>query len=66
LEDEKIDASNVEWQTILPRTKLQADYEHIFESGLVNPGPFTHIRLSIFPDGGISRLRVFGTLAQGV
>ena len=27
---------------------------------LVAPGPFTHVRLRIFPDGGVSRLRVHG------
>ena len=26
-------------------------------------GPFTHVRLNIFPDGGVARLRIFGTLA---
>jgi len=50
------------WETILPRTKLQADHKHHFESEIVNNGPFTHVRLSIFPDGGISRLRVFGKI----
>lgn len=48
------------WQLILPQVKLQADHEHLFQSELVNRGPFTHVRLTILPDGGISRLRVFG------
>ena len=29
-----------------------------------NRGPFTHVRLNIFPDGGVSRLRVFGALTR--
>jgi allantoicase len=62
-DDELIDNSGISWQTILPRTKLQADHEHVFEKELISKGPYTHVRLSIFPDGGISRLRVFGTLA---
>jgi allantoicase len=62
-DDELIDNSGISWQTILPRTKLQADHAHVFEKELISKGPYTHVRLSIFPDGGISRLRVFGTLA---
>lgn len=49
-----------EWQVILPESKLKADAEHVFSSQLVNRGPFSHVRLNIFPDGGVSRLRVFG------
>lgn len=51
---------NLNWQPILPRTKLQADTRHYFESELTPGGPFTHVRLSIYPDGGISRLRLWG------
>ena len=51
----------VEWQTILPQQKLQADHEHYFESELINTDKvFTHARLTIFPDGGISRMRLWG------
>lgn len=32
---------------------------------LKNTGPFTHVRLRIFPDGGVSRLRVMGKVVQG-
>ena len=28
-----------------------------------HPGPVSHVRLNIFPDGGVSRLHVYGTLA---
>ncbi len=57
--DDWSDAS-LKWTEILPRTKLTADAEHIFTNEISNHGPFTHIRLNIFPDGGISRLRLFG------
>lgn len=50
------------WTTILPQTKLSADHEHLFEEQIKNKGPFTHVRLSIFPDGGISRLRLWGRI----
>ena len=52
----------IEWETILPQQKLQADHEHFFEQEIVNSDKkFTHVKLSIFPDGGISRMRLEGT-----
>jgi len=56
-----------EWQTILTRQKLTADAEHIFQPELLATDMmFNHIRLNIFPDGGVSRLRVFALLAGGL
>lgn len=51
----------IDWITILPQVKLQADHEHYFEEEIAAKEVFTHVRLSIFPDGGISRMRLFGT-----
>ncbi len=56
------DTGSMEWQTVLPQSKLQAHQEHHFEEEIENQGPFTHVQLSIFPDGGISRLRLWGTI----
>ncbi|MGH7492641.1 MAG: allantoicase [bacterium] len=53
----------VNWTEILPKTKLQAHNRHFFEQELRAGGPYTHVRLNIFPDGGVSRLRVWGVLA---
>ncbi|MEZ4473627.1 MAG: allantoicase [bacterium] len=49
-----------DWQLILPRVKLSADTRHFYREDLVACDPVTHVRLSIYPDGGISRLRLFG------
>jgi allantoicase len=49
-----------EWTEILPKSKLKADHRHFYETEILNPGPWTHIRLNIAPDGGVSRLRVQG------
>ncbi|HUP89565.1 MAG TPA: allantoicase [Longimicrobiales bacterium] len=46
------------WTEVIPQTQLQPDTSHEFEVN--TSGEFTHVRLSIFPDGGVSRLRVFG------
>jgi len=51
------------WQTLLPESKLAMDQQHYFESELTDLGPVSHVRMSIYPDGGVSRLRVFGRVA---
>ena len=51
------------WREILPRSPLRADATHVFQKELHPSGYATHLRLNIFPDGGVARLRAFGTLA---
>lgn len=51
------------WPELLGEQKLQMDKQHEFESELAALGPVTHVRLNIIPDGGVSRLRLWGTLA---
>lgn len=49
------------WEELIPQQKLQMDKKHYFDSSyLLHKNPITHIRLNIFPDGGISRLRLYG------
>jgi len=48
------------WPILLPEQKLQMDRAHSFESEIADIGPVTHIRLNIIPDGGVSRLRLWG------
>jgi allantoicase len=52
------------WKEILPQTKLQAHTRHFYEEELKNSGPVTHVRFNIYPDGGVARLRVYGTIAR--
>ena len=61
-EDESVENAN--WTEFLPQVKLQADHEHFFGEELTQNGPFTHVRMKIYPDGGISRLRLFGRIAR--
>ena len=63
-EESKLGTDSVKWTTILPQSKLQADHEHYFEKEIENKGPFTHARLTIFPDGGISRMRLWGKISS--
>ncbi len=53
--------AGMDWNTILPEVKLSANKRHFYSgSQLESTGPFSHVRLNIFPDGGVSRLRVYG------
>ncbi len=52
------------WQTLLPESKLEMHKQHYFESELEDIGVVSHVRMSIYPDGGVSRLRVYGYVEQ--
>ncbi|SDU38487.1 allantoicase [Stappia sp. ES.058] len=55
--------SSMFWDEVVARTRLTADAVHDIASGDVrSPEPVTHVRLNIYPDGGISRLRLYGRL----
>ena len=52
------DPGPARWREIVPRALLTGDARHAFK---VNSGRrFTHVRLNIFPDGGVARLHVHG------
>ncbi|MEU2603553.1 allantoicase [Streptomyces albus] len=50
------------WTGFLPRTPLEPDTLHRIK--LPQPVPASHIRLDTYPDGGIARLRVHGSLTE--
>lgn len=50
------------WTSVLPRTRLQAHTRHFFENEVLDAGAVSHLRFNIFPDGGVSRLRVYGNV----
>ncbi len=51
-----------DWRPLVPESKLEADRSHRFELDDAVTG--THVRLNIFPDGGVARLRVLGRPAE--
>ena len=57
---ENIIETSEKWDFILNKTKLKADSVHKFSLDLNSQKEATHIRLNIYPDGGVSRLRIFG------
>ena len=58
-----IETASENWPTLLPESKLDMDQQHFFTDKLVDLGAVSHVRLSIYPDGGVSRLRLFGRVA---
>ncbi|HEV2883947.1 MAG TPA: allantoicase [Pyrinomonadaceae bacterium] len=60
--DDSLTDLTVDWKNVLPRTKLQAHTRHLFEKEIADAGTVSHLRFNIFPDGGVSRLRVFGRI----
>ena len=55
---------NQDWKTLLPQQKLKADFIHEFGNEINKGETITHVRLNIFPDGGISRLRILGKIVK--
>jgi allantoicase len=60
--DDTTALDSLSWAALLPRTRLQAHTRHLYEEELQAVGGVTHARFRIFPDGGVSRLRLYGTL----
>ena len=57
---EELDAMADAWTEILPKSALMGDSENEF--AIESPERWTHVRLRIYPDGGVARLRVHGVV----
>ena len=57
---ETLASAAAKWEELLPKADLQPHARHRFERELRDAERATHVRLDIFPDGGVARLRVFG------
>lgn len=62
VDESTIDPKADYWQEILPYGELGPDAVHLFEQEVARTGAVTHVLLNIFPDGGVSRLRLYGTI----
>ena len=53
------------WEELMGQQKLEMDQIHNFGGSMINKiGTVSHIRLNIYPDGGVSRFRVFGSRSK--
>ncbi len=55
---EELASAATAWTELVPRTPLQPHARHRFDS-VDTTTAATHVRLNIYPDGGVARLRVF-------
>ena len=53
---------NFKWKTLIKKKKTKANSHHVLKSS--SKSVFTHIKLNIFPDGGIARLRLYGNISK--
>ncbi len=52
------------WAELLPPQKTEMDCEHRFSDEVRAIGPVSHVRVNIFPDGGLSRVRLLGKIHE--
>ena len=53
---------DLKWKTLIGKKKTKANSPHMFKSS--SKSIFTHIKLNIFPDGGVARLRLYGSISK--
>ena len=56
----QIVSSSVKWKYLLKDAKLSPNKVHIFKNILMKQNKINFIKINIFPDGGISRFRIYG------
>ena len=74
--DRSIDCSadgvdRIDWQPLQSRTRLGPDETFVFDKdhkdiNVPASSEVTHLRVCMYPDGGISRARLFGTAARPI
>ncbi|KAJ1726438.1 Allantoicase, partial [Coemansia biformis] len=52
----------VEWDELLPEVDLAANSHHLLALWTATATPYSHVRLTLHPDGGVARLRILGTV----
>lgn len=58
----KDNINKIDWEPILTAEKLSPDSLHRYEKEIKERGPFSHVKITIAPDGGISRVRIYGKI----
>jgi len=63
-DDALSDEPTVEWFPLVARGRMAPDSEHVYERsrGQIENGSrkVSHVKISIYPDGGLSRVRIYG------
>jgi allantoicase len=59
---ESKNSKGLKWKTIIGKKKTKPNSHHLFNTS--SKSIFTHIKLNIFPDGGVARLRLYGNISK--
>lgn len=59
-EDSEID--NAKWDSVISKTECGPSQKHFFVRDSITETNYTHVRLRMYPDGGIARFRLYGTV----
>lgn len=62
-DEAELENASLEWETVVEKTECGPSQRHFFvrEEGLTQ-NSYTHFRLKMYPDGGIARFRLYGTV----
>ena len=66
LSEKQLLSARTQWQQILPRMELHPDEQHYFKEEVEPHDVITHVRFNIYPDGGVSRLRLMGQVSLDI
>ncbi|MEI7530916.1 MAG: allantoicase [Betaproteobacteria bacterium] len=61
--DQSVITESMFWPILMPQQKLSMDHQHYFSTEINPLKKVTHVRFNIFPDGGVSRIRLWGSIA---
>jgi len=64
VKSKKIVSKSKKWRLLLGKTKLKPHKKHSFKSKTFKKNKLNCLRINIFPDGGISRIRAFGQIIK--
>ena len=56
----KLPSKNSKWVNILKKKSTKPNSHHLFN--IKNKSIFTHVKLNIYPDGGVARIRIYGDM----
>ena len=58
--DQSVITQSMFWRTLLPEQKMTMNSQHFYTAEIADLGAISHVRLNVIPDGGVSRLRLWG------
>lgn len=62
-EDEDIESLlESKWESVIPKTECGPSQKHFFTRDAITDASYTHVRLRMYPDGGIARFRLYGSV----